>query len=44
MKITNDIDYDNFKNKVYSTMKDKDFYHSLGDVWSVMYNYQNRHE
>ena len=43
-KMINDIDYDNFKSKVYNTLKDDEFCHALGDVWSVMYSYQNRYE
>jgi len=43
-KMTNEIDYDNFKSKVYQTIKDNDFCHSLGDVWSVMYRYQKESE
>jgi len=39
-KMTDEIDYDNFKSKVYNTLKDGEFCHALADVWSVMYNYQ----
>ena len=35
------IDYSNFKNKIYATPSQKDKYESYGEIWRVMYQYQN---
>jgi hypothetical protein len=39
-ELSENIDYSNFKNKVYETLKDKNLNFSLGDIWNIMYNYQ----
>lgn len=39
-KITEDIDYGNFKNEVKKSLADPNFNSSLAEVWSVMYGYQ----
>lgn len=38
--IVEDIDYSNFKNKVKKNLQDSSFNSSLGEIWSVMYDYQ----
>lgn len=41
MELSADIDYGNFKNAAYKFLNDKKFCSCLGDIWSIMYNYQN---
>lgn len=38
--VVEDIDYSNFKNKVKKNLHDSSFDSSLGEIWSVMYDYQ----
>ena len=40
-ELSNEIDYGNFKGKVHSSMQDEEFSHCLGDIWSIMYRYQD---
>lgn len=40
MKISQNINYGNFKNKVKKSLNDSYFNSSLGEIWSVMYDYQ----
>ena len=36
-----ELDYDNFKNKVSRENKDYEYLDCLHDVWNIMYDYQN---
>lgn len=40
-QMSQEIDYDNFKNKVHDYLKDNEFYGCLSKIWGIMYNYQN---
>ena len=39
-EIVIDIDYDNFKNEAKNSLKDNEYLKCLGEVWSIMYEYQ----
>jgi hypothetical protein len=41
LDLSSEIDYGNFKSKVHKSLQDQEFSHCLGDIWSVMYRYQD---
>lgn len=41
MALSEELDYDNFKNKVKQHLGDKKYENCLGDVWSTMYRFQS---